>query len=158
MRKPKTLADAPAILAEAYAVSADGCWLWTKQPKSRYPSVVLDGEWYAVHRLSYMVHHGPIADGMCVCHRCDNPRCVNPEHLFLGTHHDNMRDMASKDRSGFRGTGKLTDDQVREIRAKRSRGIPASWLADEYDVSANHIRAIVTYRDKNGYATRYHAG
>jgi len=156
--KRKTFADAAGVIAESYAVSANGCWSWTKQPSRRYPTVMLAGELYGVHRLSYIVHNGPIPDGMCVCHHCDNPRCVNPEHLFLGTHRDNMRDMASKDRSGFRGQGKLTDDQVREIRAKRSRGIPASWLADEYNISANHIRAIVTYRDRNGYVTRHHAG
>ena len=83
----------------------DGCWLWTgglttsgygilytsKQDKPRRR---------LAHRLMYEIEHGPIPDGLFVCHRCDNPPCVNPDHLFLGTASDNMQDMLSKGRQG----------------------------------------------------------
>lgn len=80
--------------------SASGCWNWTgKIKEGRYGTIKLDRvrEAYA-HRVSWMLHHGPIPDGMCVCHHCDNPACVNPAHLFIGSKPDNISDMVSKSR------------------------------------------------------------
>ena len=71
------------------------------------------------HRVAWMLAHGPIPRGMNVLHRCDVPRCVNPDHLFLGTQHDNVRDMIAKGRARFplvSPTTKVTPDQVRAIR------------------------------------------
>ena len=82
------------------------------------------------HRVVYELVHGPIPDlasyhGMCVCHRCDVPACVNPEHLFLGTQTDNMRDCSAKKRSNHAGArngrAKLDEVQVRQVRAARGR-------------------------------------
>ena len=138
----------------------DGCWLWTggthpfgygqlNNWKCRYPG----GPILLAHRLSYEWAYGPIPDGVCVLHHCDNPACVRPDHLFLGTKQDNSQDMAHKNR--VRGGGpygennhkaRLTDDQVREIRAlyqKGSREFGSTALARRYGVSQGAIWQIL---------------
>lgn len=72
------------------------------------------------NRASWMIHYGPIPEGMLVCHHCDNPACVNPNHIFLGTQKDNMKDMIRKGRANKAigsktGNAKLTEDEVRQI-------------------------------------------
>lgn len=81
----------------------EGCWVWMrpKTPHQRYGKVMYKGKRYSSHRLSWILTNGPIPDGMCVCHKCDIPRCVNPSHLFLGTMKDNTQDMIKKGRDGY---------------------------------------------------------
>lgn len=75
------------------------CWEWMgSKSNSGYGHRKHNGKASQAHRVSYEIEHGPIAAGLFVCHRCDNPRCVRPDHLFLGTHDDNMSDMAAKGR------------------------------------------------------------
>lgn len=93
----------------------DGCWEWQalKTPTG-YGRFCIGSKWYLAHRVSYAMHHRVDPDILLVCHKCDNPACVNPDHLFLGEHVDNIRDMMNKGREGF--ITKLTEDQVEEIR------------------------------------------
>ena len=102
---------------------------------------------YGAHRFSYQLNVGDIPGGLFVCHRCDNPRCVNPEHLFLGTTQDNTADRHRKGRDP-RGEAsnrsKLTNDKVRQIRALYvPRKFPTRRLAKLFGISQTNVRDII---------------
>lgn len=89
-----------------------------------YGLIGIDGKLVRAHRLSYLLHHGGIPDGIFVCHRCDNPPCVNPAHLFLGDNDANCADRDAKGRTRYvfgerSHKAILTEDAVRDIRTKR---------------------------------------
>jgi len=151
---------------EAKPGDKDSCWEWmgAKTPAG-YGHINWNSTHYYTHRLSWMIHNGKIPKGMEVCHHCDNPGCVNPAHLFLGTHRDNMRDRDKKKRGIFsnpkfkgiivhvRGekspVAKLTDRQVKEIRMLYARG---GWsypkLAKRYKVSEQTIYRLITLKSR----------
>jgi hypothetical protein len=119
-----------------------GCWDWTATKDSEgYGRITGDGGPMA-HRVSYKLRRGPIPDGQHVLHRCDNPSCVNPDHLFLGTNADNIADKVAKGRQhggGAHGRGRLTKADVIAIRA--SVGVPQHALGKQYGV----CRALISY-------------
>jgi hypothetical protein len=119
-----------------------GCWEWQAQlnnkgyglfrPCGTDPKV-------AAHRFSYRLAHRAIPDGKWVLHRCDNRKCVNPAHLFVGTHSDNMRDMFTKGRSG---RSKIGPDEVREIRRRKQVGEKYQDIANYLGVSLDAVKKI----------------
>ena len=126
----------------------DECWSWTASSNSTgYGQIAVAGTKFRAHRLAYELHRGPIRAGLLVLHRCDNPLCVNPAHLFLGTNADNMRDMVTKGRGRKeRLERKLTAEQVREIRARFKNGESTNSLAAEFGVSGSNITHITQRR------------
>ena len=123
----------------------DGCWIWTGYRNERGYGQFMD-TWKTVcqtHRYSYELHFGPVPDGKFVCHHCDNPACVKPEHLFAGTPLENSQDMIAKGRAGFQnGKGKrskLTDEQIVAIVARRTAGESYPSIGRDYDVSGSWV-------------------
>jgi hypothetical protein len=143
------------------------CWVWTASvvARSGYGQVSVNRRPMLAHRASFMLTNGGIPEGLFVCHKCDNPPCVNPDHLFLGTNTDNMRDAAAKgrtasgethpmcarpeirhwgDRNGSRThpermRRKLTDEQVRAIRVDDRRQVD---IAADYGIRQSLVSRI----------------
>lgn len=123
------------------------CWIWIGSKTMKgYPQFIIGGRKVSVHRWAYQHFAGPIPDGMLVCHKCDIPNCVCPDHLFLGTIDDNQKDMARKGRAQkgeARFNAKLTEAKVKEIRMRGAIETDTS-LAVEYGVSRKTISKIRT--------------
>lgn len=145
--------------------SGRGCWLWTggTSPKGYGIFRLSSGRGTTAHRYAFLTAGGVIEDGQLVCHRCDNPRCVNPEHLFAGTPKENTQDMLAKGR-GYGGdshhlrrdpgrvrgmknpTRKLTEDDVREIR-KLAGVLTHKEIAARFGVGAAAVSHVINRRN-----------
>lgn len=151
-RKPRPVPERMEACIER--VTESGCWLWLGSTIRGYGVLSIGSRGngtkrlvYA-HRLSWELNRGPIRDGLHVLHRCDVPACCNPDHLFLGTHDDNMADMLRKGRAPHgvsHGRSRLTEDQVREIRAAHGRGVRPIDLARKHGVSDSAIHKIINW-------------
>lgn len=133
----------------------DDCWPWTgaNDCQRGYGVVWNNGRKWKTHRYAYFVTNGGIPFGLLVCHRCDNPPCCNPNHLFLGTCRDNNNDMlqkgrANRERGEARYNARLKEEDVRQIRARYQKrkvgGMGIDRLAEIYGVGRTMIQAIVT--------------
>jgi hypothetical protein len=133
-----------------YVVDPSGCWLWKRSLNSKgYGSFWSGKKKLSAHRASWLLHTGDIPDGQQVLHQCDNPRCVNPAHLFLGTNADNVADREAKGR-GFNPSNvrhlaptKLSATDVVEIRRLRQGGQSLSSLAQQFGVCFQNISAVI---------------
>lgn len=132
---------------ESKFTKSDGCWEWTAGKFwDGYGSFRVAERKQKAHRVAYQLYVGEIPEGLCVCHHCDNRKCVNPAHLFLGTSNENMRDRDNKGRvaSGEKsGRAKLTEEQVIEARARYKDGVHIVDLAKEFGVAQSTMSYIV---------------
>ncbi len=129
-------------------VTDDGCWEWQGHIlHNGYGQASVGGKLFRAHRLSFSLFCGDIPEGILVLHKCDNRKCVRPDHLFLGSHSDNMQDCVAKGRIA-RSIGesnpaaKLTYSQVHGIKVRALAGEPVRYIAEEFGVSQSLVRQI----------------
>ena len=118
--RPRNTPTNTEIFLEHIKKSPNGCWDWEGYYRDGYGTIRYQGKTWLAHRLSYKLFVGDLGE-FHVLHKCDNRKCVNPDHLYLGTNSDNVRDRVSRNREAYRkgtanGRAKLTDDLVLEIR------------------------------------------
>lgn len=150
--------DRIKIRFEEKVIKKDGCWEWKGFfDKDGYPllSSGANGKGFKerrAHRISWLIKYGEIPNDKLVCHKCDNPSCTNPEHLFLGSILENNRDKVSKGRGNNgskHGNSKLTEDQVKEMRLKFRDGVMIKTIMEEYSIcrqSAHLIKYCKTWK------------
>jgi len=158
---------------EVDALPLGKCQEWTKYRNDKGYGVgnrKVNGKWVHVlaHRVAWEAVNGPVPTGLCVCHKCDNPPCIRIEHLFLGTHSDNMQDAANKGRNGMvrhpeknplrrgnvvdrpkgsrHGMAVLVETDIPFIRALLREGLRKTAIADRYGVSRSTISLIANGR------------
>lgn len=142
---------------------SDSCWNWSGAIRSKrtgYGAFKYLGKVVDAHRVSWMIHFGDIPDGLLVCHKCDNRRCVNPAHLFLGTNSDNSIDAFNKGRvsvpdgkrfrNGHRPSNSVIDDdlcaKIKSAIVNRPQGKTLSDIAEEFNVKYQAVRDISSNR------------
>lgn len=133
-----------------YRKDKSGCWLWIASTAGKgYGQIKLTGERRQIyaHRLSYMIATGEDPGAKHLCHTCDNPRCVNPKHLFIGTSHDNHMDQKAKGRHTYgsrNNQSKLDESMVWQIKAMLATGVQQRRIAAAFGVSQIQISRINT--------------
>jgi hypothetical protein len=125
----------------SYIEKTDSCWIWKGGKFQVGYSIII------ASRYSYEIHKGPIEDGLLICHTCDNPPCVNPEHLWQGTNSENIKDAYKKGRlKSQKGedchNAKLTEKDVLDIRELFKNNIKVKDIAPKYNITSNYCRAV----------------
>lgn len=151
--------QAPEVRFWENVQKTETCWVWIGGRTHRglgYGSFYANGQRWQAHRYSWELHNGPIPVGMWVLHHCDNPPCIRPDHLFIGTVSDNARDCASKHRMNMQtrpelfrgerhGRAKLRTEDVIAIRERfHQQGAAKKALAREYGVNDATIRRVIS--------------
>lgn len=146
------------FFSKVHMVPEAGCWIWAGciSGETRYGAFMLSrGKQMGAHRASWIIHRGPIPEGMFVCHKCDTRECVNPDHLFLGTHTDNMQDCSRKGRTS-RPYGRLSGKAKAVIRICPVTGDEKRYgAASEAEWEGFHAGNVIKICRGNG---RTHAG
>lgn len=140
-----------------------GCWICNYHTSGGYPKMRYKGKMVGAHRVAHMIWIGPIPEGLDVLHSCDTPRCVNPSHLWAGTHLENMKDMMNKGRHNpVRGdkhparmrieqmprgeqhkSSKLTEEHIRYIKMWGAEGFKKRAIARSFGISHMHVSRIL---------------
>lgn len=135
---------------EKIKIIENGCWIWCGGTNQKYGILRFKKKNLGAHRFSYeFIKNEKIGDKF-VCHKCDNPICVNPDHLFLGTHKDNMKDATLKKRMAFgekKGFNKLKEKDVQEIQRLVKIGLSQSQIAKIFEIEQTNISLIM--KNKN---------
>lgn len=136
------------VLFHGWDVTDNGCWEYAGDMRRGYGRISIRGVAFVVTRVVYEHHHGTISPGYVVRHKCDNPSCVNPDHLEVGTAKENALDMVERGRAapkrGEQNTqAKLTEQSVRRIRELKATGSTERELAQQFGVSIPCISSIV---------------
>lgn len=149
--RPRNRTPEQRFWAHVQKQDGDACWLWSGGKSVGYGCLRVSGKSVLAHRFSWEIHNGPIPAGLVACHKCDNPACVRPDHLFLGTQVENIKDMWLKGRGhapdvkygSAHHNAKLTEEQVQEARALYAAGgVTQTALAVRFNVSLptmNHL-------------------
>lgn len=129
------------------------CWDWRAyiKPTGYGQFTVHHGKYVNASRIAYILTHGEISDSLEVCHSCDNPKCVNPRHLFLGSHKDNMQDMVNKGRGKlpptlygkYNSSSKLSKSKVKKIFEMKDKGKSLRYIGNKFGVTKQAIWSII---------------
>ena len=151
----------PKQVFDRYTIPSDGCWNWNGyRNKTGYGFTRIGGrgsKGILAHRLSWVLHHGEIPEGLHVLHKCDNPSCVNPNHLFLGTNLDNIKDRTAKGRSSHWisfakrcdcPNTRVQDFQILEMIERKKLGEKIKDIASIYKVTTSWASRLMSKHTK----------
>lgn len=136
-------------LKKSINILSSGCWEWEKSKhRQGYGHFPYKGKIELAHRISWILHNGKIPEHVCVCHRCDNPSCCNPDHLFLGNTQDNCLDKEAKNRGNQpKGSkhynSKLKENQIIQMRNLREKGFTYLEISKKFGISRCHVGLII---------------